>query len=181
MSTPNERPGISAVLAWRDNVDNTVLDLAAVLSGLVADSFEIIVVTQGSGDGMAAELRARAPTLAFHTVSTQSAAFAVARYSLILTSAADGQFDVRELNHLMDAIERGADIVVGYRTGRPEALWRRLRRLGFPTPIDYAFQLMRRELAGSVWRRKGCQVVEVPVSNRRPTLGSPRTAESRAA
>ena len=187
MSTPDERPGISAVLVWRDNLDSTVLDLAAVLSGLVADRFEIIVIDRGRGDGMAAELRARAPALPLRIAASSSAACAIARYGLILTSAADGQFDVRELNHLMDAMDQGADVVVGCRPRRAEGLWRRLRRWGLPTPSDHAFRLMRRELAGcggrsmAAARSHGYHVVEVPVSQHRPNLGSVSGAGSRAA
>lgn len=187
MSTLEERPGISAVLMWRDDLDVAVLDLAAVLSGLVGEDFEIIVIVEERGDTVAAELRARAPALPLRTAASFAVAYDVGRYNLIMTSASDGRFDVRELNHLMEAIEHGADLAAGYRPGRADAVWRRLRRLGLPTPRDYAFLLMRRELARGHGhspeevRRCGYEVIEVPVSHNRPSLGSTLTAESRAA
>ena len=196
MSTLDVRPGISAVLMWHNDMDSAALDLAAVLSGLVGDNFEIIVVVcEPRGETIAADLRARAPGLAVHVVSGEcaAAAYATAAYDLVMTSARDGQFDVRELNRLMDAIDRGADLAAGYRGGRANAVLRRLLRWGFPVHVEYAFQLVRREVwrrqldgncepSVATARRQGYQVVEVPVSHHRPTLGpSLATPRSKAA
>lgn len=195
MSTLDVRPGISAVLTWHADIETAALDLAAVLSGLVGANFEIIViVADARGEAIAADLRGRAPGLAVRVVKGEcaAAAFPIASYDLIMVSARDGQFDVRELNRLMEGIERGADLAAGYRAGRANAVLRRLLRWGFPVHVEYAFQLVRRE----VWRRqldRGCepsvatarrqgyQVVEVPVSHHRPTLGPSFATQSRAA
>ena len=194
MSTLDARPGISAVLMWRNDVDSAVLDLAAVLSGLAAQNFEIIVVVQTPGDVNTAELRARAPGLAVRTVAGEcvAAAYPLVGYDLVVTSARDGQFDVRELNHLMEAIERGADLAAGYRGGRVDAVRRRLQRWRLPVHVEPAFQLFRREVwrnqlerncepSAATARRQGYRVVEVPVSHHRPTLRTAVTVESRAA
>src|SRR4051812_43172186 len=118
-------PGISAVLLPVDDLDSAVLDLAAVLEGLVADRFEIIVVGSAATHTVE-DLRARAHALPVRVVKgeTLSDGCAAACYDLLFVGARDGQFDVRELNHLMDAIEQGADVAAGYRPRRRDPLVR---------------------------------------------------------
>jgi hypothetical protein len=186
--------GISAVLLPGDDLDSAVLDLAAVLEGLVADRFEIIVVSR---DVLSvADVRARAPGLPLRVVAGETFAdgCAVASFNLIFVSAPDGQFDVRQINHLLEAIEDGADVAVGYRPRRRDAFFRKLQRWGWHVDLDCAFALIRR----GVWthvvsretscargfsraRKRGYQVTEIPVSARRPTIGAPIQAGSRAA
>jgi hypothetical protein len=189
--------GISAVLQSADHLDSAVLDLAAVLEGLVAEKFEIILVSGASeASSMLADLRARAPGLPLRSVrgDTIAAGCASAAFNLIFVCAADGRFDVRELNHLMDAIEKGADVAAGYRPRRTDGIFRHLQRWGWRVEVDCAFKLFRRavwneiarhmdvhqasscaELLTSV-RRLGFEVAEVPVSHRRPTIGAPASA-----
>ena len=186
--TLNFDPGISAVLLPRDDLDSAVLDLAVVLDGLCADRFEIIVVGH---DPHVDELRARAPRLPLRMVDGDSIVDGcdAARYELILVASVDGQFDVRELNHLMDAVEAGADVAAGYRPNRMDGLKRHFQRWGWKVDVDCAFVLLRRQvwqviaampdkawccatLLGAV-RHLGYRVVEVPVSHRRPTIGMP--------
>ena len=57
----NSAHGISAVLLPRDDLESAVLDLAAVLEGLVADRFEILLITPEPP--FASNLQARAPGL----------------------------------------------------------------------------------------------------------------------
>jgi hypothetical protein len=101
----------------------------------------------------------------------------------VLIAAADGQFDVRELNHLLDAIEQGADMAVGYRPRVTDALVRAIQRCGWHAEVDCAFTLMRRTVwervhcaSASEARRSGYRVSEVPVSHRRPSIGAPIAA-----
>src|SRR5437016_5626743 len=78
--------GISAVLAADaapTDIDDAVLDLAAVLDGLVNENFEIIIVPIGSANsltGSLAELHVRHPDLALHVLDgghvSQAAALA---------------------------------------------------------------------------------------------------------
>jgi hypothetical protein len=205
MHMPNERnavTGISAVLTPGADLDTSILDLAAVLHGLMADRFEIIVVTSAArpADGLVTELEARSPGLPLRVVEGETLAVGgeVAAFNLIFVAAPDGEFDVRELNHLLEAIENGADVAAGYRPRPADGIFRRLQRWGVRAKIDCAFELFRRvvwnDLAvhGVAYgtpcsdvlervRRLGYRVAEVPVSNRRPTIGAQLPSASRAA
>lgn len=175
-------------------LDSTVLELAAVLGGLVGDNFEILVVDGGlpATREATAALRANAPGLPLRVVDGNSIAAGceAAECDLIFVSAADGQYDVRELNRLLDAIEDGADIAAGYRPRATDGLFRQLQRWGWRVNVDCAFQLIR----SGVWqhlareernascaellsrlRRLGYRVAEVPVRDRRP-IASVRAA-----
>ncbi len=127
-------PGITAVLAANAGttaLEGAVLDLAAVLDGLVYGNFEIIVVEVAPTphvDDVLSELRVRCPTLRLRlherTHGGQAAAlaagFSAAAYDLILVSGTNGEIDVRETNHLLEAIEHGADLAIGYRPRRAD-------------------------------------------------------------
>lgn len=169
--------GISAVLQPRADLYSAVLDLAVVLEGLVGDDFEILLVSHDVSAGVELQLR-RVPLRLVEGTSIADGA-AVASYDLVLIAAADGQFDIRQLNHVLDAIEGGADMAVGYRPHVTDALVRAIQRCGGHAEMDRAFVLMRR----SVWqrvhgpssieaRRLGYRVSEVPVSHRRPAIGA---------
>jgi len=181
-----------------DDLESSVLDLVAVLEGLVDDSFEILLLA-GDETPEIANLRARGHGLPLRLIDGNSIADGcdAAQYELILVAAQDGQYDVRELNHLLDSIEQGADVAVGYRPRRTDVLVRQLHRWGWSVELDVAFGLMRKEvwqrlkqagrhnsgcaeLLASV-RRLGFNVAEVSVSHHRPTLGSPVSAGWQAA
>ena len=187
---PEQQAGISALVLATDDLDRAVLDLAAVLDGLAPERFEIIVV----GDAISlSELRARAPGLPIRCVSGD----VDPRYELVFVAARDGRFDVRELNHLMDAIEHGAEVAAGYRPRRTDAIVRRLQRWGWHVDVDCAFALLRRTVwqrlkeaastgvpcaeLSSKARRLGFRVAEVAVSQRRPSIGLAAPAGTRAA
>ena len=183
----NQHSGISAVTLPGEDLDSAILDLAAVLEGLVGDRFEILLV--GEARAVVDDLRARAPGLPLRTICGTSIAdgCAAAAYDLIFVPSGDGQFDVRELNHLLDAIEHGADVAAGYRPRRMDVLVRQFQRWGWRVDVDCAFALLRRQVWQDVettqpkeWccaellataRRHGYQVADVPVSHRRPTIG----------
>jgi glycosyltransferase involved in cell wall biosynthesis len=216
-----DRPGISGVLAVYaelPDLEGVVLDLAAVLDGLVSGNFEIILVEVASTmhtPDLLADLRVGSPNLPlrFHkaTDAGQAAALATgfdaAVYDLILTVGANGEFDVGEANHLLDAIENGADLAIGYRPRRADGIVRRLYGWGWNVlvsllfgktgrDVDCPFKLFRTEVWGRIHihprgkaptfnaellvraRRLGFRVVEVPVSHHRPRQGSARHAAS---
>jgi Glycosyl transferase family 2 len=210
-------PGISAVLAantTQTELEGAVLDLAAVLDGLVYGNFEIIVVEVTSTPPVAdllAELRVRYPTLPLRIQEGKhlglepalAAGFDAAAYDLLLVIGTHNEFDVRETNHMLEAIEQGADLAIGYRPRRADGMVRRLYGWGWNVlvsllfgkigrDVDCPFKLFRKV----VWqrvdihpreasptfnaellvraRRLGFWVAEVPVSHRRPREGSPR-------
>src|SRR5690242_6043400 len=103
-------PGMSAVVLPGHNLEQAVLDLAAVLEGLVYQNFEILLVTR-EGHYLA-ELQARAPWLPVRIVDGEFVGdgCAVAARDLIFVATSDGRFDVRELNRLLEAIDGGADV-----------------------------------------------------------------------
>jgi DNA-binding transcriptional LysR family regulator len=211
--------GISAVLAAHaglTELEGAVLDLAAVLDGLVGANFEIIVVRAAATPQVAdllAELRVRYPTLPLRLhegkhVSQEAAlaaGFDAAAYDLILASGANAEIDVRETNHLLDAIEHGADLAIGYRPRRADGIVRRLHGWGWNVLVSLLFGQTGRDVdcpfklfRTVVWqrvdvhprstsptfnaeilvraRRLGFCVAEVPVSHRRPRQAAPRRA-----
>jgi glycosyltransferase involved in cell wall biosynthesis len=213
------QPGISAVLAARDEpsaLEGDVLDLAAVLDGLVYDNFEIILVKAATACRLSetlAELRARHPDLPVRLLDGEhvgqaaawAAGFEAAAYDLIFVTTADGQFEVRESNHLLEAIERGADLAIGYRAPRADGLVRRVEGWGWNVLVRLLFGRTARDVdcpvrlfRRSVWqrldmrtcgptpifnaeflvraRRLRLQVAEVPLSHKRPRSGSKRRA-----
>jgi hypothetical protein len=186
------------VLLPGDDLDSAVLDLVAVLEGLVGRNFEILLVAGDAAPDVSG-LRQRGRGLPLRIVpgATLADGCDAASYDLIFVAAQDGQFDVRELNHLLDAIEHGADVAVGYRPRPTDVLVRRLHRWGWNVDVDCAYELVRQsvwqrlkqegrqtscctELLASV-RRLGCDVCELPVSHRRPTIGAPDSTSRRAA
>jgi hypothetical protein len=170
------QPGISAVVfgpPGQADLNAAILDLAAVLDGLVFDNFEIVVVEASPSQRVSdvlAELGVRFPQLPLRLLegdyadqaAALSAAFGSAAFDLIFVTSADAQYDVRELNHLLEAIEQGADLVIGYRPKRADSFaarldgwgWNLLINLVFgPTArdVDCAFKLFRQ----NVWQRVG--------------------------
>jgi hypothetical protein len=213
-------PGISAVVAAHDapaDLEGDVLDLAAVLDGLVNDNFEILLTGVAPALRLAdtlSELRVRHPDLPLRLLEGEhagqaaalAAGFEAATYDLIFVTTADGQFEVRESNHLFEAIEQGADLAIGYRAQRADGLVRRLQGWGWNALVRMLFGQTGRDVdcpvrlfRKTVWqhlgmhprapmpifnaeflvraRRSEFQVTEVPLSHRRPRA----SANSRAA
>ena len=181
VNSAQAKAGISAVLLPCANFETAALDLAAVLAGLVGDRFEIILVCdQRQVPAQVSDLLARAPHLPLRVVNGSGVGegCAAARYELVFIAARDGQFDVRELNRLLDAVERGADVALGYRRRWADGFVRQLQKVGVRVALDWAFFLARRQIwcaaaQTSDWpnlvglaRRRGYRVAEVPVSRK---------------
>ena len=134
----------------------------------------IVVETQSSPQvaGTLAELQVRCPTLPVRLQGGEhvgqeaalAAGFDAAVYDLILVTGTSAEFDVRETNHLLEAIEHGADLAIGYRPRRADGIVRRLHGWGWNVlvsllfgqtgrDVDCPFKLFRR----CVWQGTGMQ------------------------
>ena len=144
-------PGISAVLTAPLR-DEAVLDLIAVLDGLVGGNFDITVVDPAPG--VLDALNVSHPNLPLcQTDADLTAAIASTQRDLVLLARGDGALDFYELNHFLEAIEHGADLAMGYRPRNVErVLWSAVGTVLFgktARDVDCPFKLFRR----SVWDR----------------------------
>jgi hypothetical protein len=131
--------------------------------------------------------------------------FDAAAYDLILAIGTSGEYDVREANHFLEAIEDGADLAIGYRPRRADGLLRRVHGWGWNALVSVLFGRTGRDVNCAfklfrtvVWqrtglrpraanttfnaellvraRRLGFRVVEVPVTHHRPRQRARRRA-----
>jgi glycosyltransferase involved in cell wall biosynthesis len=164
-------------------------------------SYEILAVDDGSSDGsfaILAELQALDPHLRvirFRRNFGQTAAFAAgfdhARGRLIVTSDADLQNDPRDIPALVDQLDRGFDIVCGWRRNRKDSFlsrklpsavanWListatgvRLHDYGCSLKVFRADVVKSLKLYGEMHRflpaiasEQGVEIAEVPVNHR---------------
>jgi glycosyltransferase involved in cell wall biosynthesis len=128
---------LSVVVPVCDELENLlplVDELEAVLA-LIGESFEIVLVNDGSRDGSAeriaelARTHSRVRGLHFRQNRGQTAAFdagfKAARGEVIVTLDADLQNDPADIPRLLAALE-GCDAVVGYRPRREDSWLRRI-------------------------------------------------------
>ena len=196
------------------NVESAVRNVSSVCEQLGFSS-EILVVNDGSRDRTGDVVRAMlndTPHLRLveHFPNrgyggALQAGFAATRGDVVAFVPADNQFDFREIDRLLEEIER-ADIVCGYRASRQDSAIRRFFARGWNTlvrllfghlcrDIDCGFKLIRREviervpvqsdgamidtelLAGA--RARGFRIAEVPVTHLPRTGGRATGADVR--
>ena len=125
-------PAVSVVVPVFNEEENIPVlqsELSAALSGL---DYEIIFVDDGSSDATAARIMPdlRVRLVRFEKNAGQSAAmFAglhVARGAIAVLIDGDLQNDPADIPRLLAEIERGADLVCGYRAQRKDTLVKRL-------------------------------------------------------
>jgi glycosyltransferase involved in cell wall biosynthesis len=213
----NDRPtnagqyAISAFFpAYNDagSIGKVVRDAAALLPKLTSD-YEIVVVNDGSADETGRVLRSLAAEIPFLRVIEHPAnrgygaalitGFANCTKELIFYTDGDGQYDVRELELLVDTFGENVDLVNGYKISRSDPMHRvliggvyqRLMRFMFRLKIkdvDCDFRLFRRSLlarspltfeSGVIcvemmkrFESRGCRTVEVPVHHYPRSHGS---------
>jgi glycosyltransferase involved in cell wall biosynthesis len=200
-----------------ENIPGMVADVLRVLPQLT-DEFEIIVVDDGSRDETAVvtqQLAAQHPEvkLVQHEVNRGYGTAVLtglthASKELVFFTDADRQFDLSEIEKLLEHIET-ADLVVGYRAPRRDPFMRRLNGKGWSwlvtllfgytaRDIDCAFKLMRRSVieqlqdeitsGGATFsaeflvraKQAGFKIVEVPLNGHRPRVaGNPTGANLR--
>jgi len=126
------RPEISVVIPLRNespNVDELHKELTSVLQGF-GRPFEILAIDDGSTDDTFARLAAlqrtdrRLRVIRFRRNFGQTAAFAAgfayARGRYIVTSDGDLQNDPHDIPGMIEILERGSDIVAGWRQDRKD-------------------------------------------------------------
>jgi glycosyltransferase involved in cell wall biosynthesis len=130
-------PSLSVVIPVKDEKENLPTLLAEIFAVLepLAESYEVIVVDDGSIDGTLALLENMAQCtpvlryLSFDRNYGQTAAFLAGfRAALgpwIITLDGDGQNDPKDIPHLL-ALKNEADLVVGRRKKRKDSLTKRL-------------------------------------------------------
>jgi glycosyltransferase involved in cell wall biosynthesis len=166
------RPQLSLVFPVFDEEANIgrLLDRALALAPQLAESFEIVVVDDGSRDGSARVIEARRRTeprirLLRHSANrgygaALRAGLREARGELVFFSDADLQFDLGQLSTLL-AHAHEFDVVAGYRQPRRDpwprhalaAGWGALARLLFGLrvrDIDCAFKVFQRRVLEAI-------------------------------
>ena len=154
-----------------DNIARTVNQAKKVLQKLDFQSYEIIIVNDGSSDATAriADKLAANDThirVIHHQQnrgygSALISGFAAARYDWVVFTDSDGQFDFAEIEKFLPlAVDH--DAVLGYRVKRQDHAMRRLNagawgslmklNFGFQVrDIDCAFKLVRNDSIKSIW------------------------------
>ena len=172
MMTGRNRPELSLVFPAFDEEQNVevLLDSALALAPVLRQSFEVVIVDDGSRDGTAAAVENRhrqdsRVRLVRHPANQGYGAalrtgLREARGELVFFSDADLQFDLAELSRLLSHTDR-FDIVVGYRSPRCDPwgrrviafVWGRLVGVLFGLrvrDIDCAFKVFRRPVIESM-------------------------------
>ena len=161
-----QRPELSLVFPAFDEAPNLgpLLDRALEIAGGLARDFEIIVVDDGSRDGSAEVVAARAhrqPEIRLIRHGDNRgygaalrAGLREARGELVFFSDADLQFDLAELALLLEHA-RNFDVVAGYRAPRRDPWPRHLLALGWGLVVRALFGLRVRDIdcAFKVFRR----------------------------
>jgi len=155
------------------NLEGLVAEALQTLPGL-ADTFEIVIVDDGSKDATPAiadalaaahpEVRAvHHPTNLGYGAALRSG-FAAARYDHLAFTDGDRQFKVADLGRLIDRLEDGhADAVVGFRIQRADPLARtvyaRLYRLA--NRIFFGLKVRDVDCACKLFRRSALEGISV--------------------
>lgn len=198
----DSEPEISVFMPFyneRELAESTVEDARKALEDL-GYGYELILVDDGSHDGTRevleelAERDGRIETV-FHSKNrgygeALKTGFQNAESELVFYTDGDGQFDVREIEKLLEKIEE-ADMAVGYRENRQDSFSRELTSRVFngvarfmlpieERDIDCGFKLAKREALDEIdletertvdaellakARKNGREIEELPVSH----------------
>ncbi len=192
---------VSVVVPVYNEEENVAILQRELSDALAAIDYEIIFVDDGSRDETVARIEAalRVRILSFETNAGQSAAMyaglQAAQGEIAVLIDGDLQNDPADIPRLVDEIERGADLVCGYRAQRKDTLTKRItsRVANFVRSRftrDYVrdtgctLKAMRRECISALIpfkgmhrfipamiRGAGYRLVEVPVNHRPRRFG----------
>lgn len=162
----------------QDNIARSVNDALRILPEF-AEKFEIIVVNDGSKDNTAEILRDLAVKNPLVKVVTHEknrgyggalkSGFAAARFDYVFFTDGDGQFDLRELDKLVELIQ-DTDIATGIRVNRRDPVHRRVNAGAYNVlvrilfglkvkDIDCAFKLIRKEVLQAIELKTDSQFI----------------------
>lgn len=137
-----------------DNIGGLVERTLAVLP-TVAETYEVIVVNDGSKDGtreLADELAAQNPVVraVHHEVNrgyggALQSGFATAQYDYVFFTDGDGQFDVGEIGKLIALLDQ-ADMALGWRIKRADHFVRLVNARAYKAMIRLLFGLKVRDI-----------------------------------
>ncbi|HEY5777713.1 MAG TPA: glycosyltransferase family 2 protein [Terrimicrobiaceae bacterium] len=125
-------PDFSVVVPLFNEADNVALLQKEISVALGECDYELILVDDGSTDGTASRIRRDMNVRVFRLMrnSGQSAAMLVgmraARGESVVLLDGDLQNDPRDIPRLLSEIQRGADLVCGYRVRRKDSLVKKL-------------------------------------------------------
>jgi dolichol-phosphate mannosyltransferase len=125
-------PDFSVVVPLFNEADNVALLQKEISVALGECNYELILVDDGSTDGTASRIRRDTNVRVFRFIrnSGQSAAMLVgmraARGESVVLLDGDLQNDPRDIPRLLSEIQRGADLVCGYRVRRKDSLVKKL-------------------------------------------------------
>jgi glycosyltransferase involved in cell wall biosynthesis len=217
VSAAGMRPTLSLVFPVFDEVENLglLIDTAVAIAARLAPEFEIVLVDDGSRDGSSELIDAlcacdgRIRSVRHESNRGYGAALRsglrYARGELVFFSDADLQFDLNELEKLLEYTPR-FDIVAGHRSPRRDPWPRRLLAFGWGVLVRALFDLRVRDIdcAFKVFHRRvleampieslgafvnteilaraqaaGYCICEVPVTHRRRRFGAQTGARPR--
>ncbi|HEY5742525.1 MAG TPA: glycosyltransferase family 2 protein, partial [Terrimicrobiaceae bacterium] len=125
-------PDFSVVVPLFNEADNIALLQEELSSALSGRNYELILVDDGSTDGTVSRIQCDATVrvLQFRKNSGQSAAMLAgmraAKGQAVVLLDGDLQNDPKDIPKLLAEIERGADLVCGYRLRRKDTLLKKL-------------------------------------------------------
>jgi glycosyltransferase involved in cell wall biosynthesis len=153
----NVHTSVSAILPAHNEeaaIASTVYSVLHTLATWLTD-FEVIVVNDGSHDRTGAILDeiavAHAHVRIIHHAANQGygaalvSGFAACRKDLIFFMDADGQFDIRDLEHFFPLLEH-YDAVLGYRIKRQDTWMRKANALGWKLLVRLIFGIQVRDV-----------------------------------
>jgi len=194
-------PEFSVVIPLYNEADNVAILQKEIKEALVGRNYELILVDDGSSDDTVARI-AREPevrVLEFEKNAGQSAAMLAgmnaAQGSVVVLLDGDLQNDPRDIPLLLAEVEKGADLVCGYRAHRRDSVVKKLtsrianfvrsRFIGDGVrDTGCTLKAMRRECVSALVSFKGVhrfipalvknagyRLVEVPVNHRSRQFG----------